>query len=133
MTVRVAVAVAGTIADDAARRAPAEACGFLAGDGGGLIVGAVPTPNMSPHRGGFLIDPADHHEALLDIEGRGQLIVGVYHSHPAGPADPSETDLAAPLDSEWVSMVASPDGPRWVVRAFAIRDGQSNPLTIDWE
>jgi proteasome lid subunit RPN8/RPN11 len=41
----------------------------------------------------FLIDPADHFAALRTARSRGLEVVGVYHSHPASPPEPSPRDL----------------------------------------
>jgi proteasome lid subunit RPN8/RPN11 len=40
----------------------------------------------------YYIDPEEQLAITETIEAAGQEIVGFYHSHPAGPSQPSETD-----------------------------------------
>jgi proteasome lid subunit RPN8/RPN11 len=90
------------------RAAPDEACGLLLGEGA-WITQASPTANIAP-------DPARHFEidsqALVDAHrterGGGPQVIGYYHSHPAGPAEPSATDRAQ----------ASRDGRVWAIVAL---------------
>lgn len=82
---------------DAAARAPAEACGLLAGRREGVQVVAEeahPTTNRldSPVR--FEIPPEELYRAWMGAEKRGKEVVAIYHSHPAGaPALPSQWDV----------------------------------------
>ena len=87
--------------------APHEACGLLLGEDT-RITQARPTANIAS-------DPARHFEidpqALIDAHRAarkgGPQVVGYYHSHPAGPAEPSATDRAQ----------ASGDGRVWAIVA----------------
>ena len=91
----------------AARVAPHEACGLLLGKGA-RITEARPAGNAAP-------DPARHFEidpqALIDAHraerGGGPRVIGYYHSHPMGPAEPSATDRAQ----------AAGDGKAWAIVA----------------
>lgn len=40
----------------------------------------------------YAIDPEEQFALTEDIEESGDAVVGFYHSHPAGPTNPSETD-----------------------------------------
>ena len=42
----------------------------------------------------YELDPEGHLAAMEAIETDDREVVGFYHSHPAGPAGPSETDAA---------------------------------------
>lgn len=80
-------------------------------EGAGLILGSVegerrrasqllPLPNRSPEesRGRrYTLDPHDLLRAEAEAERLGLEILGVYHSHPDHPAQPSETDLEMAL------------------------------------
>ncbi len=73
---------------------PYEICGFI----GGPVIGSGqeirPVPNIAPQpRLEYNIAPEETLAILLDFEGRGQKITGVFHSHPRYPARPSGTDL----------------------------------------
>jgi proteasome lid subunit RPN8/RPN11 len=84
-------ALRGELIDRARSAAPDEACGLLlrASDGQ-LRLTSEPNLCADP-RLGFAIDPL----AVLRAESAGANVVGVWHSHPAGPALPSDRDEAA--------------------------------------
>lgn len=42
----------------------------------------------------YLIDPEEQYELMVRLEDAGHEPAGFYHSHPAGPPSPSETDAA---------------------------------------
>ena len=126
------VAVKRAVVAHARRDAPKECCGFLIGAGDRVDL-AVPMANVDPRpRTGFRIDPAEHiavrrviRQVLPDAG-----IVGVYHSHPAGPAAPSPRDIAESHYPEWSFLICGRAGR--VIRAFRIRQGVATPLTIKW-
>ncbi len=78
------------------RAYPDECCGFLLGryDNPRLATELAPAENertdAAHHR--YLISPEAYLRAEIDAEARGLEIVGVYHSHPDAPAEPSEFD-----------------------------------------
>jgi proteasome lid subunit RPN8/RPN11 len=88
-----------------ARALPCEACGLLIG-GGQLIGRAIPAHNVhSSPETHFEIDP----QALIDAyraarQGGGEVL-GYYHSHPGGLAEPSTIDRA----------MATGDGRVWAI------------------
>jgi len=76
---------------------PFEACGLLVGKREGQVVTVTafhPAENRAPHPADtFLIDPAAHLALQRRLrEEPGQSIVGCYHSHPDGKAEPSPRD-----------------------------------------
>jgi proteasome lid subunit RPN8/RPN11 len=107
MALEIAHAALQTILADAARAEPQEACGLLLGSGL-RITEARPCANVAPspeiH---FEIDP----QALIDAHRAGRAggpeLIGYYHSHPSGPAEPSATDRAQAAD----------DGKVWAIIA----------------
>jgi len=93
---------------EAKRAHPLECCGLLLGVARGRIDIVLPTRNIAPEpTRHFQIDP----QALVDAhraERRGgPLLLGYYHSHPTGLAQPSSTDQAE----------ASGDGRIWAIVA----------------
>ena len=98
---------------------PLECCGLLLGpargaaaaathDRAGLIVAAEPCRNVAgdPARR-FEIDP----QALIDAHraerAGGRRLVGYYHSHPTGLAQPSATDRAQASGDERVWAIVA--------------------------
>ena len=73
-----------------------EICGVLAGEYGDSeshvaevypVENAADTPQIR-----YAMDPEEQLAVTEEIEAAGQEVVGFYHSHPAGPTHPSETD-----------------------------------------
>ena len=80
------------IARHAAEARPAEACGFLVGRGDEVVRVVRAQNRAGQARRRFEI----HARELLELEDSlapGEAVVGLYHSHPDGPADPSDADL----------------------------------------
>lgn len=84
------------LVDHALAGAPEEVCGVLGGDyGEGTTVvrtfrraeNVAETPRTE-----YSIDPAEQLELIEAIEADGDEVAGFYHSHPAGPPQPSPTD-----------------------------------------
>lgn len=76
---------------------PSEACALLAGESvpGGFVVRELfVTPNVDPEPARrFTIAPEAMLAADRAARGRGLEIVGIFHSHPRGDAEPSAFDL----------------------------------------
>jgi len=96
-----------TLLEEATRAGALECCGLLVGRGG-RIKRAVPAANVhsDPARH-FEIDPAALIAAHRDARAGGAAVLGYYHSHPTGRAEPSPTDQA----------MASGDGRIWAIIA----------------
>lgn len=82
----------------AAETYPEECCGLLIGrlsDGQNEAVGARPVQNRNENRrvDRYVIDPDDYRKIDREARREGLDIVGIYHSHPDHPAEPSSTDL----------------------------------------
>ncbi|MFC6719420.1 desampylase [Natrialbaceae archaeon GCM10025810] len=86
------------IAERARAGAPEEICGILGGEFGperSRVVSQYPAENAAETpRTRYRIDPAEQLAIFDRLEGRGEAIVGFYHSHPRGPPRPSATDAA---------------------------------------
>jgi proteasome lid subunit RPN8/RPN11 len=111
MVPEVTSAVLEAIQAEAARAGPYECCGLLLGyeaDGACRIERALPAVNVAerPERQ-FEIDPRALIAAHRSAREGGARIVGYYHSHPAGAAEPSATDRA----------LAAHDGKVWAIIA----------------
>jgi proteasome lid subunit RPN8/RPN11 len=104
---------------------PHETCGLLIGrsaagqreagepeaEGGKLrteVVRVAQARNLNSERARdrYELDPADFMQADLAAREDGLEIVGVWHSHPDHPAEPSETDRAAAWEG-WSYVIAT--------------------------
>ena len=95
---RIRQAVLDAIVSHARHDYPNECCGLILGDEG-QIAEAVAVTNVAgdPHRR-YELSPAEHIAQIKkcrerSFSGSHVEIVGVYHSHPHTPAEPSPTDL----------------------------------------
>ena len=107
MKITIATTALATIVDHAAAALPAEACGIAVGSGD-MICAAIPARNVAAAPAtAFEIDP----QALFDVQRAarrdGTSVVGWYHSHPDGAAEPSAIDAAR----------AAGDGKLWLIAA----------------
>lgn len=75
---------------------PEEVCGILAGehrDDESIVTDAYPTANVADRPEiRYYIDPEEQFEVIEQIEATDREVAGFYHSHPAGPPNPSKTD-----------------------------------------
>lgn len=104
---KVRASVLAAIVDGARLTHPHEACGLLLGTAD--VIDRVQTANnvaTDPARH-FEIDPASLIAAHKTARAGGAQIVGYWHSHPSGPAEPSATDRAQ----------AAGDGKVWAIVA----------------
>lgn len=83
----------------AAAAYPLEGCGLLVGVGaaGGrvVVIRAEPARNVERERphDRYELDPRDYMRVDREAAQAGLEVVGFYHSHPDGPAIPSQTDV----------------------------------------
>jgi proteasome lid subunit RPN8/RPN11 len=103
---------------------PKECCGLLIGVGGDSVIvsQAVVAPNLSEEPNRFLIDPQVHFDWLRKLRGTTERIVGHFHSHPNGSAEPSKTDseMAIERDQYWV-IIPVKDGVSGYPHAYIAR------------
>ena len=111
---------------------PDEACGLLVGRwaaaGHCHLRWAVPSANLAPDPSvAFEIDPALRLDLQRRLRGDGQRVVGLYHSHPDGPARPSARDHARAGEPGllWlITSVSAGEALRSGVHMVERRDGR---------
>jgi len=107
--------------------APNECCGYLWGTDGSVEgVSRADNPRRSPY--GYELD----HRSLfaaneLDDEG---YEVGIYHSHPRSPAEPSQTDINLAHYPGWTYWIVSLENEP-EVRVWRIDDGSVREEALD--
>ncbi len=109
--------------------APQEACGLLAGKG--VDVSATyPITNILQSRVQFRMQPEEQLMAFLEIEEQGLDLVGIYHSHPAGPQYLSSRDIDEAYYPEVVHLIWFIQNRSWSCLGYRIQDGQSVQVPI---
>ena len=108
--------------------APLEACGLLAGKNDRVEkVLLIRNQAQSPVR--FVMDPYEQLHAFEWIESHRLDLVGIFHSHPAGPETASATDIAEAA-YEVVSVIWSRSQNEWKARGFWIQDGEVTDVSL---
>ena len=103
-------ALAGQIRRETAAAGARECCGLIEGvrDGETFRVTALhPARNLAARADRFEIDPHDHLAASKAARANGCAIIGCYHSHPAGHAQPSARDLAGAAEDNFLWLIAA--------------------------
>lgn len=107
MIIRIATGVFESLLAEARGSHPNECCGLLTGKPG-LIDTVVPAKNVSPHPDtSFEIDPGVLMRTQRTVRETNAQVIGHYHSHPNGIAQPSLRDAAR----------ATHNGQVWVILA----------------
>lgn len=94
---------------------PRECCGLIEGVREGDAARALklhPARNLASEPDRFEIDPAAQFALLRALRGTERAVIGCYHSHPNGKAEPS------PRDREG----AGEEGFVWLIVALAAAD-----------
>lgn len=76
----------------------------------------------------FVIDPAEFNRAVLDAARAGLDVVGVLHTHPDHPAQPSATDAAQPLLAGWSNVIVKVDQGHFVEARSWFRAEETQPF-----
>jgi proteasome lid subunit RPN8/RPN11 len=115
------------IEQDALRTFPNECCGFIYGNDGETreVTLALPVENQKDgdQRRRFEITPAQYMHAEREALKRGLTLLGVYHSHPKHPAQPSEHDRVQAMP--WFSYI--------IINAEAHGTGDLNSFVLNDE
>lgn len=107
---RIATHLIDAIVADAARDPHAERCGLLVGSAG-EVRGMHPAANVAGDpAAAFEVDPTALLAAHREARGEGLAVVGVWHSHPSGLAEPSDCDRARALDAGWLWLIVGARG-----------------------
>ena len=107
---------------------PEECVGLLFGHGG-LVCRVERLKNVSPRpKTEYLADPLDLLAALRKADEVGEEVLAVYHSHPRGPALPSERDRNQAV---WRTIYVIIDPVAEEVRAFRLPAGEEVELVVE--
>ena len=89
---------------------PGECCGLIEGQRDGDVFRAAAlhaARNLAQAAHRFEIDPKDHLAASKVARANGRELIGCYHSHPAGRAQPSAHDLAGAGEEDFLWLIAA--------------------------
>lgn len=116
---KIADSVLNGIIEHAIKDKPIEACGYLAGKAG-VIKKHFALTNIDKSPEHFSFDPKEQFKAAREAANQGLELLGVYHSHPASPARPSEEDIALAYDASFIYIIVSLLNETPAVKGFKI-------------
>src|SRR5260221_11362283 len=123
----------------AARAYPKECCGLIEGVavmGGWRALAVHEAANLSPEpERRFLIDPQVQFDLMRKLRGSEHSIIGCFHSHPDGRAEPSATDRAEAYEAGFLYAIAAGDADQgFTLKAFLFDEaGGFKPVDIRGE
>ena len=137
LSARISADLLQGLIDWARAAAPDESCGLLIGprhgDDGGEPTRFAGLRNVSgTPRTRYEIDPQEQADVMLPADDAGEVVWGIFHSHPATDAVPSQTDIGQAYYPESLYLLCSladPIAP--TVRAWTIRDGQATEVPLE--
>ncbi len=106
------------------QEAPFEACGYLAGRDN-QITNYYPMTNIDKSEDHFTLDPKEQFAVLKETRAAGLTIIAIAHTHPTGPAKPSDEDIKLAFDPDTIYVIASLIDQKNEIKAFKIRNGIS--------
>ncbi len=108
---------------------PNECCGLLLGRT--QINRAVPMRSIPPAPDAYYMDPGQQIEVFTAMQAAGEQLLGIYHSHPAGPAAPSGMDLQLAFHPGVLYVIISlADAERPEIGAYLLEAGQFSAVNI---
>jgi [CysO sulfur-carrier protein]-S-L-cysteine hydrolase len=111
---------------------PNECCGMIGGrDDEATTVIRVANAAASPLR--YEMDPQAQYNALKTIEGAGDELLAIYHSHTKSAAYPSQTDVnqAVAWPEQVYVIVSLADAEQPDVKAFLLADLKIADVGLD--
>lgn len=118
---------------------PRECCGLLVGTHAACgaegevwrVRRVVRAANVAERADRFEIDPQTLIDTHRACRGTEEAVIGVYHSHPTGRAEPSATDAARADDPTlaWL-IVAVTERPEDGAAAWRIREKRTEALAL---
>ena len=112
--IRVALppALKAQILEEARQAFPGECCGLMEGlrlEGGDefRITALHPARNLAHASDRFELAPEDHFRAFKAARANHRMLIGCYHSHPNGRAEPSATDKAGAGEENFLWLIAA--------------------------
>ena len=121
----------GSLAAHARKCEPYESCALLCGSvrGGDTEVrGVITVPNADASPDRFSVAPADLIGAYERASSGGLDVVGIFHSHPASPALPSEADVRYMRSNPVAWLIYS--GLDRSMRAFVLDGGAAKEVPV---
>lgn len=113
MALRISRALFGQMVAEAESAPEREVCGLLFGVADGEVSAVLPCANVARNpQSAFEIDPARLIAAHKAERAGGPTLIGWYHSHPNGRAEPSLCDSEAAVEPGRLWLIIAKGGVR---------------------
>ncbi len=113
----------GSIIDHAKKGYPNEACGILAGKQNGAGDVFFPMTNMDNASISYFMDPKEQLAVFKQMRKLGLEMSGIFHSHVASEATPSQKDIRLAFYPEVSYLIVSlSEMKKPVLRSFKIQN-----------
>jgi [CysO sulfur-carrier protein]-S-L-cysteine hydrolase len=110
---------------------PNEACGLLAGPAEGKVTDFFPMTNADVSAISYFMDPKEQLAAFKAMRQKSVDMRGIFHSHVASEAYPSQKDVRLAFYPDVSYLIASlSDMEKPVLRSFRIVDEKINEEEI---
>jgi proteasome lid subunit RPN8/RPN11 len=129
-TIQIKKSVLEAVVRHAQEGAPLECCGLLMGRGD-IITVHQPMKNALESTVRYAMEPRELFQFFKNLRAADQKHLGIYHSHPASEAYPSETDVREsfyPDCAYFIVSLQNSGSPQ--VRAFQIANADVAELEI---
>jgi proteasome lid subunit RPN8/RPN11 len=108
---------------------PSECCGFFFGNDGEIrkIIYAQRTPNIQTanRKRRFRIDPLEYRKAEKFSAENDLDFLGIYHSHPDHPAEPSEHDRSVAMPFFSYIIIPVSEGSAGEIRSWRLNSEET--------
>lgn len=104
---------------DVSSRTQEEACGLLA-EADGVSVAVFPATNIYHSPARYQIDPFEQLQIFKTMDQNHWKLMAIYHSHPYGPAELSQSDIEQSGYPETAYLLWWKQDEKWLCRGYAI-------------
>ena len=112
-----------TMIDHAKKGYPNEACGIVGSKAGGVLDEFFPMRNTDESSISYFMDPKEQLNVFKKMRELGIEMKGIFHSHVASEAYPSQKDIRLAFYSELSYLIVSlSDMKKPVLRSFKINE-----------
>ena len=118
--------------EHAVKELPNECCGVLLGKNN-TIERVIPMRSIPPSPDAYFMDPSQQVDVYTEMEKLGETLLGIYHSHPKGPLQPSGADLQLAFLPDAVYFIVSLENrgnPE--IGAFMLKEGKFKEIKIEY-
>jgi [CysO sulfur-carrier protein]-S-L-cysteine hydrolase len=113
---------------------PAECCGLIGGRNAGRAESVYRLRNVARDpRVAYEAAPEELFEVQRRMRGRGQMLLGIYHSHPRSPEPvPSERDVRLAFYPSAIYFIIGLSETEATLRAFRISERESRWERVEY-